>query len=249
MAPLLRHLAPLRGLAGLAGRTVMDALYPLECVGCGGSGKVICDGCAADLPELVPPFCRTCATPGDFAICNVCAENPRQFDGVRAPYVYSGAIRSAILALKYGGIRAAGAPLGDMLCEYLAGNPVPGDLLVPVPMHRRRRRERGYNQAELLARRVAEGCDLAYAPELLLRTRHADPQAGISNAAQRMTNVAGSVTVGSVEDVAGTRIVLVDDVATTGSTLETCADALKRAGAESVWGLVLAVAGTKTAGE
>ena len=239
---LVQRLAPLGGLAGLAGRTLLDALYPLECVGCGGSGKVICDACVADLPVLGPPFCRVCATPGDFDLCGVCANRMRRFDGVRAPYVYSGPIRAAILALKYSGIKSAAPQLGDSLGAYLDGNPLPGEVLVPVPMHPRRRRERGYNQAELLARRVADVCDLACAPGLLFRTRNVGPQAGTANATQRATNVAGSVGVASAADATGSRIILVDDVATTGNTLETCADALKRAGAASVWGLVLAVA-------
>ncbi len=240
---LVNRLAPLRSLAGLAGRTLLDTLYPLECVGCGGSGKVICDGCATRLPVLNPPFCDVCAAPGDFSRCRTCAEAGRQFDGIRAPYQYAGAVRQAILALKYGGIKAAAPQLGDMLADYLNHHPLPGDVLAPVPMHPRRRRERGYNQAELLARRVAEGCRLRYNGNLLSRTRHVDPQAGINSAAQRIGNVAGSVAVGPNAEVSGAAVILVDDVATTGSTLETCAASLKRAGAVSVWGLTLAVAG------
>ena len=238
---LVRRFTQVRVLAGMAGRTLLDTLYPLECGGCGSSGKIICNACAEDLPKLVPPFCQVCAAAGDFARCGACAENGRRFDGIRAPFRYSGGIRRAILALKYGGIKAAAPQLGDMMGEYLSENPVPGNLLVPVPMHPRRRRERGYNQAELLARRVADRCNLRYEPGLLQRSRHVDPQAGIRKADQRRTNVAGSVAVGSAEDVAGTRIILVDDVATTGSTMEAAADALKRAGAVSVWGLTLAV--------
>ena len=240
---MLRRLAPWRNLAGLAGGALLDALYPLECVGCGGSGKVICDRCATDLPALRPPFCRVCATPGDFARCQTCAETVRRFDGVRAPYRYAGAVRQAILALKYGGIKAAAPQLGDLLGEYLEDNPLPGDVLAPVPMHRRRWRERGYNQAELLASRVARECNLPYEADLLKRTRQVEPQAGISSAAQRVVNVADSVGLAAGRDVAGVGIILVDDVATTGSTLEACAAVLKEAGATSVWGLTLAVAG------
>ncbi|MCE2499597.1 MAG: ComF family protein [Dehalococcoidia bacterium] len=243
------RLGRLSGLAELAGRSLLDALYPLECAGCGGSGKIICDSCVDDLPVLSAPYCVVCATPGDFARCQVCAETARRFDGIRAPFRYSGAIRKAILEFKYSGIKAAAPQMGDMLAEYLDSNPLPGDVLVPVPMHRRRLRERGYNQAELLARRVADRCGLDCAPELLYRTRHVGPQAGTADAAQRATNVVGSVAVTSVAGATGTRVILVDDVVTTGNTLETCADALKRAGAVSVWGLTLAVAGGTRLGE
>ena len=230
-------------MAGLAGRTLLDTLYPLECVGCGGSGKVICDTCAADLPKLAPPFCQMCATPGDFVRCQRCAEGVRQFDGIRAPFHYAGVVRKAILALKYGGIRAAAPQLGDLLAGYLNDNPLPGDVLTAVPMHSRRRRERGYNQAELLAVRVAGVGNRRYDAGLLTRTRQVEPQAGIDSADQRAVNVAGSVAVSAGKDLNGAAIILVDDVATTGSTLESCATALKQAGAASVWCLTLAVAG------
>ena len=240
---MLKGLGPLQSLAEQARTGLLDALYPLECVGCGGAGKIICERCAADLPVLKPPCCRVCSTPGDFARCQTCAESVRQFDGIRAPFRYAGTIRQGILALKYGGVRAAAPQLGDLLASYLEANPLPGEIVAPVPIHTRRRRERGYNQAELLARRVARHCNLRYEEGLLFRTRQVQPQAGIGSAAQRAVNVADSIGVSADGVVAGAGIILVDDVATTGSTLETCAAALKQAGAATVWGLTLAVAG------
>lgn len=239
----------MQGLAEQAGRSLLDALYPLECVGCGGTGRVICEGCAADLPVLKPPFCSVCSVPGNFARCRTCAESVRAFDSIRAPFRYAGTIRQAILALKYGGIKASAPQLGDLLANFLEANPLPGEIVAPVPMHARRLRERGYNQAELLARRVAGRCNLRYEESLLFRTRQVQPQAGIGSAAERAVNVADSIGVSANGEVAGVGIILVDDVATTGSTLETCAIALKRAGAASVWGLTLAVAGGETLGE
>ena len=153
---LFSRLTPLQHLAEQAGRSLLDVLYPLECAGCGGSGKAICDKCAASLSRLVPPFCEVCAAPDVGGTCQTCTGSGREFDGIRAPFRYEGAIRHAILALKYGGIKAAAPQLGDMLAEYIQANPLPGDLLAPVPMHSSRRRERGYNQADLLARRVAD---------------------------------------------------------------------------------------------
>ena len=235
--------SPLSRLAGLAGRALVDALYPLECVGCGSSGKIICHACSVSITPLSAPFCRVCGTPGEFDRCRICTESVRNFEGVRAPYLYGGAVRRAILALKYGGIKAAAEPLGDMLGEYLDANPLPGDLLIPVPMHPRRRKERGYNQAELLARRVERICGLAYDDRALHRSRNVDPQAGMNSAALRVSNVLGSVAVKPGANVEGAGIILVDDVATTGNTLDTCAKELKEAGATSVWGLTLAIAG------
>ena len=240
---LFSRIAPLHSLVGLAGRSLLETLYPLECVGCGSAGRVVCDRCAEDLPVLQPPYCRTCAAPGNFARCQTCAESIRQFDGVRAPYRYAGPIRQAILALKYGGIKAGASQLGDLLADYLDANPLPGEIIAPAPMHQRRLRERGYNQAELLARRVAAHSGLRYDAKLLRRARPVEPQAGIGSAAQRAVNVANSVALASGKDVQGVGVIVVDDVSTTGSTLESCAAVLKQAGAASVWGLTLAVAG------
>ena len=238
-----------RDLAAQAGRGLLDALFPMECVTCGASGNVICDKCAADLPLLLPPFCSICSAPGDFARCERCAASERWFDGIRAPYRYAGPIRQAILALKYGGVKAGSAQLGDLLAAYLDDNPLPGDAIVPVPMHRSRRRERGYNQAELLARRMAQRGTLRYQDNVLIRTRHADPQAGITDPTLRASNIAGSIAVAPGVDASGGRFILIDDVATTGSTLSECAAALKKAGAESVWCLTLAVASGQGAAE
>ena len=246
---LMRRLAPVRSLAEQTGRILLDALYPLECAGCGGSGKIICDRCVEELPCLVSPYCRVCAAHSEFELCQTCAQSGRRFDGVRAPFRYEGSIRQAILAMKYGGIRAAAPQLGDMLAEYLGANPLPSDLMGPVPMHTSRLRERGYNQAELLARRVAGRCDVPYQSDLLARTRRVDPQAGMSSATSRATNVADSVVVVRPSQVHGRQIILVDDVATTGSTLNECAGALKDAGAASVWCLTLAVVGSHRTGE
>ena len=238
---LLNRLGPLPGLIEQVGRGLLDAFYPLECAGCGGAGKVICDKCAAGLPVLTPPFCAVCSAPGEWSRCPACVGAGRHFDGIRAPFIYTGAIRQAVLAFKYGGIRAAAPRLGGLLADYLQANPLPGDVVTEVPMHPRRRRERGYNQAELLARQVARRCSLRHSKELLVRSRYVEPQARTSSSAERASNVAGSAAVAAGRAVAGGRIILVDDVATTGSTLEACARALKEAGAESVWGLTLAI--------
>ena len=250
MADWRKGFGSLKGLLAQGGRGLIDAVYPLECVGCGKAGQVICDRCCAELPALSPPFCEICAIPGDFIRCSPCQDALPAFDGIRAPFLYAGAIRQAVLAFKYGGTRAAGPQLGGMLAEYLRGHPLPGDLTAAVPMHPRRQRERGYNQAELLAREVSGRNGLEYRRDLLMRSRQVAPQAGTATAAERATNVAGSVAVQDDGcDLAGASIIVVDDVATTGNTLEACAAALKEAGAQSVWGLTLAIADGRRRGE
>ena len=236
-------LKPLDGLLSRAGRLLVDSIYPLECVGCASAGKVICNRCAAELAVLKPPYCNICAAPGAIGLCQRCTDLRRSFDGIRAPYHHAGAVRRAIHAFKYEGIRAAAPQLGRMMADYWALDPVPVDIMAPVPMHARRFRERGYNQAGLLAREVAGRIGLKLEANLLERLNHVSPQAQTASGSERMLNVAGSVAISTEVDLAGMRVLLVDDVATTGSTLDACAAVLKDAGASEVWGLVLAVAG------
>ncbi len=230
-------------LLSLAGRSLVDAIYPLECAGCGKTDQIICDRCVAALSILEPPFCRICAAPGLPELCPRCTRTPRHFDGIRAPYHHAGAIRQAIHNFKYDGIRAAAPRLGELMAQFLLNHPLPTDVVTAVPMHPRRLRERGYNQAGLLAHHVAERTGLAEAPTLLQRVRHVNPQAGTAHGAERAANVSGSIALSNEQNISGARILLIDDVATTGSTLDVCAQALKSAGAQSVWGLTLAVAG------
>ncbi len=216
----------------------LDLLFPLQCLGCRRWGRVICPGCQASLPRLQPPFCPSCAQPGAAAFCRACAGNPLMVDGIQAPFLMTGAIREAIYALKYRGLRAAAPELGGLLARHLAGRSMPGEVLVPVPLHPRRLRQRGYNQAALLAREVSRATGLPVREDLLARRRNTPPQVQTASREQRRANVMDSFAV--TGDAGGLAVVLVDDVTTTGSTFSAAAAALKPAGAASVWGLALA---------
>ncbi len=140
--------------------------------------------------------------------------------------------------MKYRGVRAAPPELGHLLAQFLAVQPPHGEVLVPVPLHPRRLRDRGYNQLALLARELAKLSGLALDEGLLARVTNAPPQAGTASRRRRRANVEGRFRC--TGEAGGRAVVLVDDVATTGSTLSACAAAFKAAGAASAWGLVLA---------
>ncbi len=216
----------------------LDLFFPRFCVGCGREGEFICPSCQKELARLTPPICPRCGLPKEGEACADCL-NLKAIDGIRSPFKFEGVIREAIYQLKYGGVRALASPLGSLLYQFLLQNPLPVDILVPVPLHRKRLRERGYNQSSLLAKELGKLSNLKVVEGFLVRHRHTPPQAKTISAAERRNNVADAFTcVGG--RLLGKRVLLIDDVATSGATLDFCAQALKEGGASSVWGLTLA---------
>ena len=216
----------------------LDLLFPIQCAGCRRESKILCEACLPGLAKLISPYCQLCASPNALSPCCWCRESPLSVDGIRAPFLMEGAVREAVFSLKYRGVRAAAPELGRLLAQYMADHTVPGEVIVAVPLHRRRLRARGYNQSALLARELSKLTAVPQANNLLTRFKDAPPQAEAASQSQRRTNVDGSFQV--TGDVAGLKVLLIDDVVTTGSTMSACAATLKAAGAASVWGLALA---------
>lgn len=230
---MLPQLAKLKGAA-------LDILFPPYCVGCGKEGAFICLACRRALPRITPPVCPKCGRPQPSGIlCPDCVDWQAAIDGIRSPFRFEGAMREAIHQLKYQNLRALAAPLAEMLQEYLNASPLDVDVLAPVPLHRKRLRERGYNQASLLAQELGKLIDIAVKDDVLVRQRHTLPQARTANAAERKLNIADSFTCRD-NRLKGRKVLLLDDVATSGATLDACAAVLKANGAASVWGLVMA---------
>ena len=146
-------------------------------------------------------------------------------------------VRDVVFDLKYRGIRALAPDMGELLARHMESVRLGADLIVPVPLHRRRERERGYNQAALLARDLSRRTGLPVAPALR-RTRDTPPQVATVGPEERRANIEGAFEC--VADVRGRRVLLVDDVVTTGSTMGACATPLKAAGASKVLGLAFA---------
>lgn len=218
----------------------LDLLFPRWCVGCGREGDFICPSCLKSLSRVMPPLCPKCGLPQSGAnLCSSCLGWQAEIDGIRAPFRFDGVMRQAIHELKYRNLRALAGLLARLLNDYLLGNPMPGEVLVPVPLHPRRLRERGYNQSQLLAQELGKLAGLPVADDYLVRQRHSLPQARASNVGERRSNVADVFSCRH-HRLEGKQILLIDDVSTSGATLDACARVLKQAGAASVWGLVLA---------
>jgi len=148
-------------------------------------------------------------------------------------------MRQAIHQLKYKNLKALSSHLAGLLAEYLDANPVPGEIIIPVPLHPEKLRERGYNQSELLARELSKIVKLPVLEKCLVRSKNTPPQVKAKNVEERRENVTGAFTCqdGTVK---GKAVIIVDDVCTSGATIEACAAVLKNHNATSVWGLTLA---------
>jgi ComF family protein len=239
--PLPRWASDLR--AGL-----LDLLFAPVCVGCHSPistrerERVVCRTCWARSRPIPSPRCDRCfapcvVAPGVEPRCTECADLPPAVRVVRSAYVMDGPVRDLVYALKYRGWEAAARPMA----ARMAALPFPLDVeeevqrVVPVPLSGVRLRERGYNQAALLARAVAERKGWSCEPGMLVRSRATETQTNL-HPAERKANVAGAFAVPSGHRVraSGEHILLVDDVWTTGATATACAEALLQAGARVV---------------
>ena len=221
------------------GHLALELLFPSSCLGCGQRGELLCRECQSALPWIEPPLCERCGWPllGE-ASCRQC-RGWTELDGLRSPFRFEGLIRQAVHSLKYENLKAVARPLAGILADYVWENPMPAGLLVAVPLHSRRLRERGYNQSGLVAAELGRLLDLPVAEGVVVRHRHTPAQAEADSAERRRHNVARAFAARG-EGLQGKGVLLVDDVCTTGATLESCAAALKAGGAASVWALTIA---------
>jgi len=223
-----------------SGQLVLDLLYPPRCVHCASTEDWFCQDCLKQIALITPPVCQRCGTPMSGSQCKECAHNPlHAIDGIRsASYFEDNPIRSAIHFLKYRDHKAVAAALGQILAEACRTYQLQADVIVPVPLHPSRYKERGYNQSELLVKELASILSLPVDTKTLQRTRVTKSQMtlGIS---ERHENVKEAFACRD-ETLAGKKLLLIDDVCTTGSTLDAGAAALKASGVTTVWGLTLA---------
>lgn len=224
---------------GRLGEATLDLVFPPRCVCCGSGGAFLCAACTEALPVAAAPRCPRCWRPGADALCGVCKVTPPAFDALRSAFVYDGPVREIVHAFKYRGMTSLGQSLASLLVDVFRREGFVADAIVPVPLSGLRRRTRGYNQAGVLAKAVGRELVVPVESRSLVRRRHTPPQARSADAEARRRNVDGAF-VARAKNLRGARILLVDDVTTTGSTLSACAATLRASGASSVSALTLA---------
>lgn len=212
-------------------RRLLDGLLPPSCLLCGGDSRnLLCPACRADLPALPPQRCPQCAEPTAHGErCGRCLTTAMHFERTHAAFRYAFPLDRLVHKLKYGHQLALAGWFGDALAGALAG--VAADCIVPLPLHPDRLKERGFNQATEIARATAGRCRLPLRQDLLHRRHATVPQAALT-LDQRPANVRGAFECPG--DLSGLRIVLIDDVMTSGATLNEAARTLKLHGAVSV---------------
>ena len=228
-------------------RGLLSIVFPSHCVVCGtpldpGHALCLCDTCWSELPRLRQPFCPRCGRPipGQAVVpfdtrCGECRLTPPRFGVCRSAGLYEGALTQCIHLFKYGGKRELARPLGLLMAECAAREfcGVAFDGLVPVPLHRTKFRARGFNQAAALARELGARIGVPVAHRALCRVEKRDAQSTLTRAA-RLRNVRGAFAVGREDLVGGMHFLLIDDVFTTGATVEECVRVLLRGGARAV---------------
>lgn len=219
---------------------LLDALFPPKCAGCKARGHWLCPDCLRRIERLSEPLCGVCRQPIAPGVAHGCRSGVASVSLLVAAGFHAGPLREAVHALKYQGRHGIAATLAALLAPVLVPLLREGDLVVPVPLHPSRERERGYNQAARLAAELTYLHPVEVVPAALRRTRDTAQQTTLSGT-QRAANVRGAFTATSPL-VAGRRVWLLDDVCTTGATLGACAQAVRQAGARQVMGAVVALA-------
>lgn len=255
-----------KGILIRIAQALRDAFFPLKCQACGfflepkdfdslsasekrlysgcGLEDVLCHKCSTDLNSPASPMCSICGRSLESGIsdrkCGNCITDPPSYDSVRSVFFYEGSARKIVHSMKYRNVIRLACFMGATICENMTSCFLPRDvIIVPVPLHPKKLRKRGYNQASLIAGSINLACqDSGYKThefknDILERIVDTRSQAGLHKK-ERQANVKNAFRVKTEEKIYGRHVVLVDDVFTTGATVSACAKALKKAGASRV---------------
>ena len=226
--------------------TVLTFLYPAQCRACDKSLGLeavpyICDACWHDIQFIEPPWCEICGTPNPENICDPCATNPPRYGKLRTIAFYETALQQAIHLFKFEKRKTLAKPLTQLILAHMPNDCriEKCDFILPIPIHKKRLRERGFNQATLLAKGIAKATGVPIATDVLFRHRYTAAQSGLDREA-RQTNIIDAFQLRKKEVICGKHLLLIDDVFTTGATIREAVKVLWRADPAEIDVLTLA---------
>lgn len=221
-------------------RQLFGLFVPPICAYCKRPGSLICAECRAQLPYLEGAICLRCGRPQAREVdqCWQCRHNPAPLQQIRATFTFDEPIKSIIYELKYHAVFALAEPLVELMLTRPVNWQNPVELIIPIPLHPKRQRKRGYNQSTLLGKQLSRRWQIPLDEKALQRVRYTRPQVGL-NHAERQKNVLDAFWADQ-ERVGRKHVILIDDVFTTGATMSAAANALVQAGAQSVVGYCVA---------
>ncbi|MEJ2067779.1 MAG: ComF family protein [Deltaproteobacteria bacterium] len=231
---------------------LLNLIFPPVCPVCKillngkGNDLPLCPTCRTSIKRILPPYCPRCGLPepsgdGGGYLCGSCLKEKRHFEIHRSSGLYEGALKEAIHTYKYGGVFSLVKVFGDLLQPtfHTLSRDYPVDVMIPVPLHIRRLRERGFNQALLMVKELSKRIGIPYEGRVLQKIKDTPVQISLKKR-ERRKNLTGVFQVTDTEALKGKSVVLVDDVYTTGATVNECSRALLKAGAERVAVLTVA---------
>ena len=217
----------------------LDWLFPPVCGGCGTTGTRWCQECQTRVKLLSGPVCDACGLPQSYnGLCDRCRENRPSYKQLRSWAVFEDPVQGALHRLKYRRDLGLGEALSHHVSGFISHLGWPVEILIPIPLGKQRRKERGYNQVAMIAKPLSLQVGLEYCPDALFRARETRSQVGLS-ASERQENVRDAF-LAARKKVSGRSVLLMDDVSTTGATLSSAAEALYDAGAREVFAITIA---------
>jgi len=224
---------------------VIDFIYPPLCAGCGKQGFSICQDCLSEIQLVISPYCDVCGRPQkQKGVCEVCRTDPPPFSALRSWGFYQGPLREALLSLKYHNNLGLGQFLASHLQTIVLGNQWDLDIVIPVPLCKTHYKERSYNQSEMIAYPLSLSLSLPLVTDAIYRVKETVTQIDLSRE-ERFINLKDAF-LGNSAKLKGKKVLLVDDIVTTGATIRSCAKALLDSGCKTVFCITVAQTSKKS---